>query len=67
MKVYIVDAKRTAVGKFLGGLAAVNPVDLTVPVVEAVLQNQNLAAEKIDQLVLGNVLAAGHGQNIARQ
>ena len=34
MKVYIVDAKRTAIGKFMGGLSSVNPVDLTTTVVK---------------------------------
>lgn len=67
MKVYIVDAKRTPIGKFLGSLSSISPVDLTVPLVKSILKNNNLSEEKVDQLILGNVLSAGHGQNIARQ
>lgn len=67
MKVYIIDAKRTAIGKFMGGLSSVNPVDLTVPVIKNLLEENNISADLIDELILGNVLSAGHGQNIARQ
>lgn len=67
MKVYIIDAKRTAIGKFMGGLASLNPINLTVPIVKNLLEENNVAPELIDELILGNVLSAGHGQNIARQ
>ena len=67
MKVYIIDAKRTAIGKFMGGLASLNPVELTTPVVKNLLEENNVSPELIDELILGNVLSAGHGQNIARQ
>lgn len=67
MKVYIVDAKRTAIGKFMGGLSSVNPVDLTTSVVKQLLADNQIASELVDELILGNVLSAGHGQNIARQ
>lgn len=67
MKVYIVDAKRTAIGKFMGGLASINPVDLTTTVVKQLLKDNNVSPELVDELILGNVLSAGHGQNIARQ
>ena len=67
MKVYIIDAKRTAIGKFMGGLASVSPVDLTTTVVKQLLADNNVSPELIDELILGNVLSAGHGQNIARQ
>lgn len=67
MKVYIVDAKRTAIGKFMGGLSSVNPVDLTTTVIKQMLEDNKVSPELIDELILGNVLSAGHGQNIARQ
>lgn len=67
MKVYIIDAKRTAIGKFMGGLSTVNPVDLTTIVVKRLLAHNNVSPELVDELILGNVLSAGHGQNIARQ
>lgn len=67
MKVYIIDAKRTAIGKFMGGLSSVNPVDLTTVVVKQMLTDNHISPELIDELILGNVLSAGQGQNIARQ
>ncbi|MFW3652290.1 acetyl-CoA C-acetyltransferase [Vagococcus fluvialis] len=67
MKVYIVDAKRTAIGRFMGGFASVKPVDLTTTVVKEMLKDNNLSPELVDELILGNVLSAGHGQNVARQ
>ena len=64
-RVVIVNAKRTPLGKFLGGLAHMSPVDLAVAAGEAVIEGIDRTV--IDQLILGNVLSAGHGMNIARQ
>ncbi|MCL2039264.1 MAG: acetyl-CoA C-acetyltransferase [Bacteroidetes bacterium] len=66
-KVYIVAAKRTAIGKFLGTLSNVNPVDLAVPVVKQILKDTKIEPSKIDEVIVGNVLMAGHKQGIARQ
>jgi acetyl-CoA C-acetyltransferase len=66
-KVYVVAAKRTAIGKFLGTLATVNPVDLAVPVVKQILADTNIDVSKIDEVICGNVLMAGHKQGITRQ
>ncbi|MDR0971671.1 MAG: acetyl-CoA C-acetyltransferase [Bacteroidales bacterium] len=66
-KVYIVAAKRTAVGKFLGTLSNVPVVDLGVAVVKDILNQTKIDPSKIDELVVGNILMAGHGQGIARQ
>ena len=63
--IYIVAAKRTPFGRFLGKLSALSPVELSTAAGEAVLDG--FAREKIDLCVLGNVLSAGHGMNIARQ
>lgn len=64
-EVVIVAAKRTPFGRFLGALADYSAVDLACVAGEATLQN--LDRTKIDLVVLGNVLAAGQGMNIARQ
>lgn len=61
----IVAAKRTPQGRFMGGLARRSPVELAVAAGQAALDR--IKPEAIDQVILGNVLAAGHGMNIARQ
>ncbi len=66
-KVYIVAAKRTAIGKFLGTLANVHPVDIAVPVVKQILADTKLEPSTIDEVIVGNVLMAGHKQGVARQ
>jgi acetyl-CoA C-acetyltransferase len=65
--VVIVAAARTAVGKFAGSLAGVPAVDLGATVVREVLARAGLAPEQVDEVILGQVLAAGCGQNPARQ
>ncbi len=66
-KIYIVDAKRSPVGKFLGGLSTVSPGELAGQVMKSVIESNNIDASKIDEVILGNVLPAGQGQGIARQ
>ncbi|MDR2853774.1 MAG: acetyl-CoA C-acetyltransferase, partial [Prevotellaceae bacterium] len=66
-KVFIVAAKRTAIGKFLGTLATVSPVELAEGVIKNILDETGVNPALIDELVVGNVLSAGYGQNIARQ
>lgn len=61
----IVAARRTPFGRFRGKLAALSPVDLAVAAGRVALEGIDPAA--IEQVILGNVLAAGHGMNIARQ
>ena len=65
-KSYIVSAKRTAIGSFLGGLATVKPKDMGSAVVKALLEDANVAPENVDEVICGNVLGAGLGQNIGR-
>ncbi len=65
-KSYIVSAKRTAIGSFLGGLATVKPSDMGSAVVKALLEDANVAPENVDEVICGNVLGAGLGQNIGR-
>jgi acetyl-CoA C-acetyltransferase len=66
-EVYIVDAVRTAIGNFGGTLSKVSSKDLGVIVVSEIMKRNNLPAESIDELLIGSVLQAGQGQNIARQ
>lgn len=65
MDVVIVAAKRTVQGRFLGKLSALSAVDLAVAAGEAALGRIDRA--QVDQVIVGNVLSAGLGMNIARQ
>ena len=65
--VVIVSAARTAVGKFGGSLAKIAAPDLGAAVIRAVLERANLKPEQISEVLLGQVLTAGSGQNPARQ
>ena len=65
--VYIVDAARTAVGSFGGTLSSLTSVDLGKTVVTGLLKRNSVKAEDIDEVIMGSVLQAGNGQNIARQ
>jgi acetyl-CoA C-acetyltransferase len=66
-KVVIVDAIRTPVGAFAGTLAPVPASDLGARLIAAVLERNGLKPEQIDEVILGQVLTAGVGQNPARQ
>ena len=65
--VYIVSARRTAIGTFGGSLKDVTAVELGKVVVEAALADANIPADAVSEAIFGNVLGAGQGQNIARQ
>ncbi len=64
-QVIVVAAKRTPFGRFGGSLAKQSPVGLATLAAQDMLRGLDL--NKIDQVILGNVLAAGHGMNLARQ
>jgi acetyl-CoA C-acetyltransferase len=66
-EIVIVAAARTAVGKFGGTLAKTPAPDLGAAVVVDLLRRANLAGEQINELIFGQVLTAGSGQNPARQ
>ena len=66
-KAYVVAAKRSAIGSFLGGLSNVTPVDLGATVLKDVIQQSGIDAKDIDECIMGNVISAGLGQNVARQ
>lgn len=63
----IVAAVRTAIGSFGGSLKDVSAVDLGVTAVKGALSKVNLSPELVDEVILGNVLSGGLGQNVARQ
>jgi acetyl-CoA C-acetyltransferase len=65
--IVIVAAARTAVGKFGGSLAKVPASELGATVLKALLERSKLTGEQVSEVILGQVLQAGTGQNPARQ
>ncbi|OYT90467.1 MAG: acetyl-CoA acetyltransferase [Burkholderiales bacterium PBB3] len=65
--IVIVSAARTAVGKFSGTLAKTPATDLGAAVIKALLERTKLGTDQIGEVIMGQVLAAGVGQNPARQ
>jgi len=65
--IVIVAAARTAVGKFGGSLAKVPASELGATVLKALLERAKLTGEQVSEVILGQVLQAGTGQNPARQ
>ena len=65
--IVIVAAARTAVGKFGGALAKTPATDLGAAVIVALLERAKLSGDQINEVILGQVLTAGVGQNPARQ
>ncbi|UII57605.1 acetyl-CoA C-acetyltransferase [Cytobacillus spongiae] len=66
-KVFIVSAKRSPIGRMLGGLSAVPAGELLGQVMKSVLADTNMNPANVDEVVVGHVLTAGHGQGVARQ
>lgn len=66
-EVVIVSAARTAMGSFGGSLAGVSAVELGVIAAKGAIERAGIDASLIDEAIVGNVLGAGLGQNIARQ
>lgn len=66
-KVYIVGAKRSAVGSFSGSLATVHPSEFGATVLKEAMNHANVKPEMVDEVVVGNILSAGLGQGIGRQ
>lgn len=65
--VVIVAATRTAVGSFQGSLAHIPAVDLGATVIRQLLAQTGLDGAQVDEVIMGQVLTAGAGQNPARQ
>jgi acetyl-CoA C-acetyltransferase len=66
-KVYIVSAKRTAIGSFLGSLSSMSPAEFGAKVVRAILDETKIDPNAISEVISGNILPAGQGQGIGRQ
>ncbi|KNH26953.1 acetyl-CoA acetyltransferase [Pseudomonas syringae] len=66
-EVVIVAATRTAIGSFQGALANVSAVDLGAAVIRQLLAQSGLDPAQVDEVIMGQVLTAGAGQNPARQ
>lgn len=65
--VVIVSAKRTAIGSFGGSLSKIPASELGSKIIEAVLEDSTVKATDVDDVIMGQVLTAGTGQNPARQ
>lgn len=63
----IVSAARTAIGSFNGALATTGAVELGATVIRAALERAHLDPLRVDEVIMGNVLQSGLGQNPARQ
>jgi acetyl-CoA C-acetyltransferase len=67
MEAYVVGGVRTATGRFNGSLASLSATELGSIVVRELLARTSTGAEDVDEVILGNVIQAGLGQNPARQ
>jgi len=66
-KVFIVSAKRTPIGRFMGSLSTIKPGQMGAVVIKSILEETGMDSSKIDSVIVGNVLSAGQGQGVARQ
>jgi len=66
-EVVIVSAVRTPIGSFLGSLQNVSAKELGTTVIKAAIERAGITPDSVDQVIMGNVLQAGAGQNPARQ
>lgn len=66
-EVFIIAAKRTPIGGFLGNLAEVSATDLGASAIKGTIENVNINPKDIDSVYMGNVLSANLGQSPARQ
>src|SRR5437667_7339724 len=65
--IFLAGGVRTAIGNLNGALAGVSATALGSVVIKAALQRSGIAAQHVDEVIMGNVLSAGLGQNPARQ
>lgn len=66
-KVYVLGAKRTPIGSFLGTLSTLHPAEYGAAVLKALIEETKIHPEDIQEVLVGNILPAGLGQGIARQ
>src|SRR5699024_521886 len=65
-KVVIADARRTAIGTFGGSLKGISATDLGAKVIRSIIEENGIEGKDVDEVIMGNVLQAGLGQNPAR-
>ena len=65
--VYIVDAARSPIGKFLGSLSGVGATHLGAEVIKGMVSRTSINPKEIEEVIVGNVISSGLGQNIAKQ
>ena len=66
-EIVIVSAVRTAIGNFNGSLKNVSATELGAVTIKGALEKAGVKPEQVDEVIMGNVLQAGIGQNPARQ
>ncbi|MEW9121374.1 MAG: acetyl-CoA C-acetyltransferase [Thermotaleaceae bacterium] len=66
-EIVIASAVRTAIGSFNGSLASISPGEMGAIVIREALNRANVKPENVDEVFMGCVLQAGHGQGVARQ
>ncbi len=66
-EIVIVSAVRTPIGKFLGSLSSIPAGKMGALVIEAALARTQVKKEEVNEVIMGNVLSAGSGMNVARQ
>ena len=66
-KVFIVAAKRTAIGKFMGSLSSFNSGEIGAIVIKEIIKETGINPADIDSVIAGNILSAGQMQGVARQ
>lgn len=66
-EVVIVGAARTPIGRFGGQFASVSAVELGVVAAKEAIERAGVDPAEIDEVLIGNILSAGLGQNVARQ
>jgi acetyl-CoA C-acetyltransferase len=66
-EVFVVDAKRTAVGSFMGSLSKIPAHELGAIVIRNLLSRNQLDSGALDEVIMGQVITSGQGQNPARQ
>ncbi|CAN5217372.1 thiolase family protein [soil metagenome] len=65
--VYVVSAVRSAIGRFGGAFKGLTPPELAAQVMKAAVERSGIDADKLDLVIMGNVLRGGHGQLVPRQ
>jgi acetyl-CoA C-acetyltransferase len=66
-KVYVVGAKRSAIGSFMGTLSSLHPADFGAQVLKGLLDETKIDVNDINEVLVGNILPAGQKQGLARQ